>query len=401
MAQYRLMRHYNLLFGVYFTLCATLGLLYGAIESYAPHPEQRIFKNRLRLCQKKSFAVRIQVFARMKALTLTSPREFSFIEQDEPSQPAANEVLVQIHAVGVCGTDVSGYLGKMPFIQYPRILGHELGVEVLAVGSAVTNVKAGDRCAVEPYLNCAICPTCKSGKTNCCESLQVLGVHCDGGLRARIVVPAHKLHPANDLAFDQLALVETLGIGCHAVNRGQPCKGENVLIVGAGPIGLSVLEFVKLTGAKIFVIEPNERRREFVSKKYAIGNVHAALDPSAFSDLTQGRLAQVVFDATGNATCMSRALEYAGFAGRIVYVGITTETVTVNDPLFHRRELTLMATRNALASDFTRILQLIREGSINTQPWISHRTTFEEMPKAFPDWLKPESGVVKAMIGMD
>ena len=336
----------------------------------------------------------------MQALTLTAPREFAFIEQAEPAAPTAHEALVRVHAVGVCGTDVSGYLGKMPFIQYPRILGHELGVEVLAVGSAVTNVEVGDRCSVEPYLNCNMCPTCKSGRTNCCESLQVLGVHCDGGLRARIVVPAHKLHPANDLAFDQLALVETLGIGCHAGNRGQPSAGENVLIIGAGPIGLSVLEFAKLSGANLFVIEPNARRREFVKLNYGIKNVHASLEPSAFSELTKSRLAHVVFDATGNAGSMSRALEYAGFAGRIVFVGITTELVTVNDPLFHRRELTLLATRNALASDFTRILQLIRDGQINTQPWISHRTTFEETPRAFPEWLKPENGVVKAMIGM-
>ena len=334
----------------------------------------------------------------MKALTLTAPREFAFIEQDEPSAPEPHEALVRVHSIGVCGTDVSGYLGKMPFIQYPRILGHELGVEVLAVGRDVSHLKVGDRCAVEPYLNCGTCPTCKSGRTNCCESLQVLGVHCDGGLRARIIVPAHKLHPANDLSFEQLALVETLGIGCHAVNRGQPQEKENVLIVGAGPIGLSVLEFAKLTGAEIFIIEPNERRREFVKQAYGITNIHASLDVGAFHELTKGRLAQVVFDATGNAACMSRSFEYAGFAGRVVFVGITTEPVTVNDALFHRREMTLLATRNALASDFTRILQLIRDGAINTQTWISHCATFEETPQAFPVWLKPESGVVKAMI---
>src|SRR5580704_8670474 len=122
----------------------------------------------------------------MRALALTSPKHFAFIEQDEPEALAADEALIRIHTVGVCGTDVSGYLGKMPFIQYPRILGHELGVEVVAVGAAVTNVKVGDRCSVEPYLNCGMCPPCRRGLTNCCESLQVLGVHCDGGLRPLI-----------------------------------------------------------------------------------------------------------------------------------------------------------------------------------------------------------------------
>ena len=336
----------------------------------------------------------------MKALTLNAPREFALIEQAEPAAPGAHEVLVQVHSVGVCGTDISGYLGKMPFIQYPRILGHELGVEVLATGAEVTNVQRGDRCAVEPYMNCGVCPTCQSGRTNCCETLMLIGVHGDGGLRERIVVPAHKLHPSNDLTCDQLALVEMLGIGSHAVSRGQVGAKENVLIVGAGPIGLSVLEFVKLTGAAIFVIEPNERRRDFVRQNYGIDKVFGTLEPADFSEQTRGRLAQVVFDATGNAACMSRALEYAGFAGRVVFVGITTDPIPLNDALFHRRELTLLATRNAVAADFTRILSLIREGQIQTDAWITHRASFAETPRVFPEWLKPDSGLVKAVIQM-
>jgi len=334
----------------------------------------------------------------MQALTLTSPLHFELTEQAEPAAPGSNEVLVLVHAVGVCGTDVSGYLGKMPFIQYPRILGHELGVEVLAVGNNVTHVSVGDRCSVEPYLNCGTCPTCQSGRTNCCETLQVLGVHCDGGLRPQIILPAQKLHPANDLAYEQLALVETLGIGCHAVNRGQPQAGDHVLIIGAGPIGLSVLEFAKLTGATLHVIEPNARRREFVKQTYSIESVHEAMEPATFAELTRNRLAQVVFDATGNASSMARALEYAGFAGRVVFVGITTEPVLLNDALLHRRELTLITSRNAVPTDFTRIIGLIRDGMINTSAWITHRMKFDDVPSDFATLLKPESHVVKAVI---
>jgi alcohol dehydrogenase len=328
----------------------------------------------------------------MHALALTAPQHFEFIEQPEPSAPAADEAVVRVRSVGVCGTDVSGYLGKMPFIQYPRILGHELGVEVIATGDAVTHVKAGDRCSVEPYLNCGACPMCRAGRTNCCESLQVLGVHCDGGLRSLIKVPAHKLHPANDLTFEQLALVETLGIGCHAVNRGAPRADETALVIGAGPIGLSVIEFVRLTGARLRVVEPNERRREFVAANYRPETVHAALDEAS--------PAGVVFDATGNPACMGQAFGRAAFGGRVVFVGITSHPVTLDDPLFHRRELSLLATRNAVASDFTRIIGLIREGKIDTQRWISHRVSFEEVPAKFPDLLKPESGVVKTVIGL-
>jgi 2-desacetyl-2-hydroxyethyl bacteriochlorophyllide A dehydrogenase len=328
----------------------------------------------------------------MTALALTAPKQFEFIDQPEPSAPSSHEVLIRVHSVGVCGTDVSGYLGKMPFIQYPRILGHELGVEVAAVGSSVTHLKPGDRCSVEPYMNCGACSMCRCGRTNCCETLQVLGVHCDGGLRSLIKVPAHKLHPANDLAFEQLALVETLGIGCHAVNRGAPQSHETVLVIGAGPIGLSVIEFVRLTGARLIVIEPNARRREFVRSNYALGEVHESLEPSPLAD--------VIFDATGHPASMACAFEYSAFGGRVVYVGITPEPVLLNDPLFHRRELTLLATRNAVASDFTRILQLILDGHIQTQPWISHRVAFSEVPCTFPSLLLPESGMVKAVVQM-
>jgi len=337
----------------------------------------------------------------MRALTLTSPRHFGFVDQPEPEAVSADEALIRVHQVGVCGTDVSGYLGKMPFIQYPRILGHELGVEVVAVGSQVTNVRVGDLCSVEPYLNCGHCAPCRRGLTNCCESLQVLGVHCDGGLRRFIKVPARKLHPATDLGLEQLALVETLGIGCHAVNRSGLKAHETTLVIGAGPIGLAAMEFVLSMGAKLHVLEPSEGRLAFVKRRHGLKTGYATLAPEDFQKANEGRLAEVVIDATGNAASMARAFEYAAFGGRVVYAGITTEPVPLNDPLFHRRELTLLATRNALPSDFPFIIDLIRRGVIDTKPWITHRVAFAEVPEVFPSFLDPASGVVKAMIAVE
>src|SRR3954454_20813260 len=119
----------------------------------------------------------------MKAPLLEEPRHFTRIETDEPARPGPGEALVRVHRVGICGTDISGYLGKMPFFSYPRIPGHELGVEVLEVGAGVTTIQPGDRCAVEPYINCQNCFSCARGHSNCCENHQTLGVHCDGGLR--------------------------------------------------------------------------------------------------------------------------------------------------------------------------------------------------------------------------
>ncbi len=188
------------------------------------------------------------------------------IDVAEPSDPAPDEALVRVHRIGICGTDYGGFLGKMPFYSYPRIPGHELGVEVIATGPDVTNVQVGDRCAVEPYINCQRCYSCQRGHTNCCENHQTLGVHCDGGMRRQFVVPARKLHISHQLTFDQLALVETLAIGCHAIDRGNPKTGEHVLVIGSGPIGLSALEFAKVAGAKTIVMDVNEARLDFCKK---------------------------------------------------------------------------------------------------------------------------------------
>jgi len=328
----------------------------------------------------------------MRSLTLTTAKTFEWTTLPEAATPRQGEALVAIRAIGICGTDFSGYLGKMPFIEFPRILGHELGVEVIAVGEGVTHLKPGDRCSVEPYLNCGTCHSCQRGSSNCCETLQVLGVHCDGGMRERMILPAHKLHPCNALDFEQLALVETLAIGCHAVNRAQVTADDDVLIIGAGPIGLTVLEFARAATARITILELNAIRRDFVEQHYPGVKVVASLP-----DEPAG---QIVFDATGNPNSMSGSFRFARFTGRIVYVGITKEPVTIDDPLFHRRELTLLASRNAVAADFPRILGMIQSGQIDTRPWISHRCEFRELPVQMDIWLRPESRVIKAVVSL-
>jgi 2-desacetyl-2-hydroxyethyl bacteriochlorophyllide A dehydrogenase len=341
----------------------------------------------------------------MRAIQLEKPHRFRLVDIPEPPAPGVGEALVRVHRVGICGTDFSGFLGKMPFFSYPRIPGHELGVEVMAVGEGVTNVRVGERGAIEPYLNCQHCYSCRCGHTNCCETNQTLGVHCDGGLRPGFLIPARKLHVSSRLTFEQLALVETLAIGCHAVNRGQPQAGEHVLVIGAGPIGLSAIEFARLSGARTVVMDMNEARLRFVREQMRIPDTILArgdgTEMERLKGLTNGQLADVVIDATGSHQSMGQALEYCAFGGRLVYVGITQEKVSfLHAPVMHRRELSVMASRNALGSDFTRIIQLIEEGRLDTRPWITHRADFDGMMAVFPAWLKPETGVIKAMVAV-
>ena len=338
----------------------------------------------------------------MKAIQLTEPRRFAQIDIPDPGQPGPGQALVKTYRMGICGTDISGYLGKMPFFSYPRIPGHELGVEVLAVGNGVTNVKAGDRCSVEPYMNCGTCYACRKGQGNCCEKLNVIGVMVDGGLCEQFLIRAEKLHSSRSLSMEQLALVETLAIGCHANDRGNPQPDDHVLVIGAGPIGLATLEFARLTGATITVMDMNADRLKFCQQTYGIPHTILAKgdgsEPEQVMSITGGSRYAIVTDATGSHKSMSQALSYVAHTGSLVYVGITTQEVSFLHPALHKPEITLKASRNALPTDFRRIISLIEDGTINTDPWITHRTTFADVVDDFEKFTRPETGAIKAMI---
>ncbi|MBV9489126.1 MAG: zinc-binding alcohol dehydrogenase family protein [Verrucomicrobia bacterium] len=340
----------------------------------------------------------------MQAIRLEEPGRLALLSTEGPPPTESlppEDALVRVRRIGVCGTDIHAFHGRQPFFQYPRILGHELGVEVVAVGSSTKNVKPGDRCSVEPYLNCGTCVACRRGKPNCCVNLQVLGVHTDGGMREAFIVPSRKLHPSARLTLDQLALVETLGIGCHAVDRAQLEAGEFVLVIGAGPIGLAVVQFAIEAAAQAIVLDVNPKRLDFCREQLGVPHaVNAARENplETLKTITSGDLPTAVFDATGNPQSMKGAFDYPAHGGRLVFVGLFQGEVTFNDPNFHRRELTLLASRNARPEDFTRIMHLIEAGRIDTAPWITHRASFADAVTEFPGWTKPETGVIKAVI---
>ena len=339
----------------------------------------------------------------MQTLILETPGRLVLAATDAPAAPGPGEALVRVHRVGVCGTDLHAFNGKQPFFSYPRVLGHELGVEVLALGPGTAGLAVGDRCAVEPYLNCGRCIACRRGKPNCCAALQVMGVHVDGGQRERLILPAAKLHQSAALSFDQLALVETLGIGAHAVERARLEQGETVAVIGAGPIGLAVIQFALAAGARVLVIDVNEARLAFCRERLGLPASHL-IDARAggvvehLRRLTEGDLPTAVFDATGNPLSMKGAFEYPAHGGRLVFVGLFQGEVTFDDPNFHRRELTLLASRNSRPADFARIIALVEQGVVDTSPWITHRADASSVPGLFAAWTRPETAVLKAMI---
>lgn len=334
----------------------------------------------------------------MIAIALEKPGQFIAVDGPPPA-PAPGDALVRVHRIAICGTDLHAFAGRQPFFSYPRILGHELGVEVIDPGSDPNGLKAGDRCSVEPYLNCGRCIACRADRSNCCAELKCLGVHVDGGMRPEIVVPARKLHRSRTLTYDQLALVETLAIGAHAVDRAAIGPDDFVLVIGAGPIGLGVSQFVEVRGATLAVMDVRKSRLEFCGRQFDAAHTLApgADTVEELRSIGGGDLPTVVMDATGSAASMAGTFDLPAQGGRIVFVGLFQGDIGFNDPNFHRRELTLLASRNAMPHDFREIITLVESGRINLMPWITHRFDLADTPERFPE-IAANPDVIKTLI---
>lgn len=341
----------------------------------------------------------------MKGLQLTQPGIFETVDLPKPPSLKENEVLLSIKSIGICGTDYHAYNGKQPFFSYPRILGHELGAQIKRIGKGANpeNFKIGDKVAVEPYLNCGICQSCLSLKQNCCETLSVMGVHCDGGMSREIIMPIDKIHASNQLTYEQLALVETLGIGYHANKRAQVTDKDTILVLGAGPIGLSIAQFAKIVGAKVFMADFNKERLTFALKHKLTSDIillDTALSQEKLKADFKGFLPTIIYDATGRKDSMENCFNLAPAGGKIVFVGLFIGDMSFNDPNFHKKELTVLSSRNALPSDFKSIIKMMEEGILDTNPWISHRANFSDFQVSFSKWREPNSKVIKAIVNL-
>lgn len=337
----------------------------------------------------------------MKGIICERVDQFKLVDDlPEPSY-TAGEAIVRVRRVGICGTDLHAYRGNQPFFAYPRILGHELSGIIERVGANAAGLREGDQVSVIPYMHCGACIACRNGKTNCCTDMKVLGVHIDGGMRERISVPVTHLIKTDGLTLDQSAVLEPLAIGAHAVRRSGVQPGETALVIGAGPIGLGVMAFAKYAGAKVIAMDINEERLAFCRKWARVDDIVNALQQQPkdqLSEITGGDFPTVVFDATGNAKSMTDSFGLVAHGGKLVFVGLVKADIAFHDPDFHKRELTLMSSRNATGEDFDNVLGAVRNGGIDVERYITHRSSFEGMIGEFDGWLKPESKVIKAMV---
>jgi len=334
----------------------------------------------------------------MKALVCTMPRQFDYINTEMPVA-AEGETLLKIERIGICGTDLHAFEGTQPYFNYPRILGHELAATI--VQTKAVGFTAGDKVTMIPYMHCGNCIACKSGKYNCCVNMRVFGVHIDGGMREFVAVPDHALIKSEVLSLDELALIEPLSIGAHAVKRAAVTKGEFVLIIGAGPIGLGIAQFAKIAGAQVIVVDVNDDRLQFCTTNVGIEHAINPLKQDvmvSLNQITSNNMPTVVIDATGNLDAINNAFQYLAHGGRYVLVGLQKGNISFSHPEFHKREATLMSSRNADVSDFMHVMDCIKQGLVKPINYITHRVAFDAVTNHFESWLDPNSKVVKAIV---
>ncbi|HEY6900534.1 MAG TPA: zinc-binding alcohol dehydrogenase family protein [Puia sp.] len=335
----------------------------------------------------------------MKTLVCIKPGEFEYREADAPLA-GPGQAIIKIRRIGICGTDLHAFEGTQPYFEYPRILGHELAGDLVDFDKAPGFVP-GEAVTIIPYFNCGTCIACRKGKPNCCTTIKVCGVHIDGGMVEYLSVPSASLVHGNGLTHDQLALVEPLAIGQHAVRRAAVEPGEFVLVVGAGPIGLGTMEAARNAGGEVIAMDMNAARLKFCRDRIQVLhtiNVGEGDVMEQLRHITRGDMPTVVIDATGSQKAINGAFQYMAHGARYVLVGLQKGEIQFSHPEFHKREGTLMSSRNATREDFDKVIASMKAGLIDPTTYITHRVGFDRVKDEFAGWLNPANGVIKAMV---
>jgi 2-desacetyl-2-hydroxyethyl bacteriochlorophyllide A dehydrogenase len=327
------------------------------------------------------------------------PGLFEYNSSERP-QLKKNHAIIKIKRIGICGTDLHAFEGTQPFFNYPRILGHELAGELVEFDNA-PGFEKGESVSFIPYYNCGKCIACRNGKPNCCVQMQVCGVHVDGGMVEYLSVPSSSLLHSEGLSFDELALVEPLAIGAHGVRKAAIMPDEYVLVMGAGPIGLGVMEFARIAGGKVIALDINKERLRFCKNKLHVAHTIDASNDDIIGKLmevTNNDMPTVVIDATGNLKAINNAFNYMTHGARYILIGLQKENISFSHPEFHKREATLMSSRNATRQDFEHVITNIKNGKVKPTTYITQRVQFDNVLEEFESWLDPSNGLIKAMI---
>lgn len=336
----------------------------------------------------------------MKAVHIEEAGKVTVTSLSKPV-PAQGELLLKMSYVGFCGSDLSTYLGKNPMVDYPRVPGHEISALIDEVGEGVPEgFSLGEAVTVLPYTSCGECPSCLRGRSNACQFNQTLGVQRDGAMQEYLVVPWKKVLKAPGLGEKELALVEPLTVGFHAIERGRIEKADMVMVMGCGMIGAGAIISAVQKGATVIAVDIDDHKLKLASE---LGAQHSINSRSTdlhdeLMKLTQGKGPDVVVEAAGNPATYRAAVEEVAFTGRVVCIGYAGIEVAFATKLFVQKEMDILGSRNATAEDFKKVIAYLEKGTFPVDRMLSRVIKVEEAGQALRTWADDPGRVMKIVV---
>ena len=336
----------------------------------------------------------------MKALQITDTKQLELIELIAP-QPAFGEVLLRINYVGFCGSDLNTFRGRNALALKPVIPGHEISATIEALGEGVPAcLQKGQIVTVDPYTACGNCPSCRRRRPNACQHNETLGVQRHGAMREFICVPWQKVIPAEGLTQQDVALIEPMSVGFHAVDRGQITDADTVLVIGCGMIGVGAIVRASLRGATVIAMDLDDEKLALARELGATATVNSGKDDvhARLQELTNGAGPDVVIEAVGAAVTYATAVNEVAFTGRVVCIGYAKTDVSFQTKFFVQKELDIRGSRNAQPADFLAVIRYLERGTCPVDRLISGDVAPEGAPEAMRQWSENPGKVFRILV---
>lgn len=335
----------------------------------------------------------------MKAIQITTPGVINLIDKEIPVAKDG-EALLKVKYCGICGADVASYTGNQPFTTYPRIPGHEFSAEIVSVPENDKGLKAGDVITCNPYFNCGGCYACKRGIVNACYDNQTMGVQRDGSFQEYITMPVERLIDGKGLSAKELALIEPFSISCHALSRAEIKEGDNLLIMGAGPIGLFAMIKAKAMGARVMIADMLESRLN-LAKEYGadmIVNVKEKDLHESALEFTNGNGFDVCVEACGAPETFLSCIDEASHGANIILIGNGKRNTDFLHSIILKKELNIFGSRNAFTKDFEELIDLVASGKVDVMKMVSGIYKKEDAQEAFESLKNNDGSLCKLLI---
>ena len=337
----------------------------------------------------------------MKTIIINKPGDVNIIDTPKPVRKKG-EALLKVLYGGICGSDLGTYRGTFAYASYPRIPGHEFSAEIVEIDENDRNLKPGMIVTCNPYFNCTKCYSCQRGLVNCCTSNETLGAQRDGAFSEYITMPIERIYDGKGLPAKTLALIEPFCISYHGVSRADVKAGDNVLVIGAGTIGVLAAVAAKAKGAKVYISDVAEKKMNYAVETFGLDGGILNDSHEHFShrveEITCGNYFDVTIEAVGLPSTFLNCIEAAAYGARVVQIGVGKKNVDFDFTLLQKKELNVFGSRNALKKDFLELIDLVKSGKVDLEKIVTNTYSLDEADKAFSDFDKNAASMLKVVI---